>query len=147
MRYLKLLTFVPPALGALALQAGIALAEDLSEFAGTWAFTPAGCRDYLNDKLANEARKRGVGLMIIRPSDIEWVTPATCEIANVRRSGDAREMDGKCELKGNEFAAPITVTTRGNNLISVLVDSSITGREALRYSRCSKAIKWKDEGN
>ena len=45
---------------ALPLRGGGAAAADLREFTGTWAYTAAGCRDYLHDHIPNEARKRGV---------------------------------------------------------------------------------------
>ncbi len=143
----RIATLIAVALASLVLQAAgsAASAEDLTEFSGTWAFTPAGCQDYLNGRIENEARKRGAGLMIIRPTDIEWVTPATCEVSNVQVSGNRRDMDGKCELKGNDFQGRITLTPADSNRISLRVDADVTGRETLTYNRCSKATKWKDE--
>src|SRR5580692_9033303 len=65
---------------ALAATAGAATAADLQAFSGTWAYTAASCSKYMHDRIGNEARKRGAGLIIIRPAEIEWVTPATCEV-------------------------------------------------------------------
>jgi len=126
---------------------GAARADDLRELSGTWAYTPSGCRDYLADRIESEARKRGVGLMIIRPAEIEWVTPASCRVANVRASGNRWDMDGTCELKGNDFSGRIAVTRKDRNRIAVRVDSDVTNRETLTYSRCSDATTWRDEQN
>ena len=94
-------------------EAFTAAAADLQAFSGTWAYTAANCSAYLHDRIGNEARKRGAGLTIIRPTEIEWVTPASCEVANLRAAGARWDMDGKCEIKGRDFTADITLTGSG----------------------------------
>jgi hypothetical protein len=140
----------PPAiisvvLGAftLAAPAGAAAAADLGQFSGTWAYTAANCRDYLHDRIANDARMRGAGLIIIRPVEIEWITPATCEVANLSAAGKDWKMDGKCEIKGRDFTAAITLTAKGAGHISLGTKAAEFGSETHNYVRCSKATEWR----
>jgi len=125
---------------ALPLPGGGAAAADLREFTGTWAYTAAGCRDYLHDRIPNEARKRRAGLLIIRPAEIEWVTPATCALADVR---DGWRMNGKCEIKGRDFAARLTLTAKEANHISLRVAAAEFGNEIHNYTRCNRATEWR----
>ncbi len=137
-----ILTF---AVGAVALPflAGIAAAADLQRFSGTWAYTAAGCRDYLHGRIPNEARKRGAGLMIIRPAGIEWVTPATCEVTNLGGGHDRWHMNGKCEIKGRDFSARIALTAKDKNHISLRTEAAEFGNETHGYARCSNATEWR----
>jgi hypothetical protein len=128
---------------ALSFLAGAAAAADLQPFSGTWAYTAAGCRDYLHGRIPNEARKRGAGLLIIRPAEIEWVTPATCEVTNLRGGRDSWRMNGKCEIKGRDFAARIALTAKGASHISLRVEAAEFGNETHGYARCSKATEWR----
>ena len=140
----------PPAiiivvLGALTLaaSAGAATAADLSQFSGTWAYSAANCRNYLHDRIANEARMRGSGLIIIRPAEIEWITPATCKVANLSVAGKSWKMDGKCEIKGRDFTAAITLTAKRADYISLGTKAAEFGSETHDYVRCSKATEWR----
>lgn len=126
--------------GALPLLAGSAAAADLRQFTGTWAYTAAGCRDYLHGRIPNEARKRGAGLLIIRPAEIEWVTPATCMLGDLR--GGWR-MNGKCEIKGREFQARLALTAKDANHISLRTEAAEFGNETHAYARCSRATAWR----
>jgi hypothetical protein len=76
-----------------------AATEDLRHFSGTWAYTAAACRDYLRDRIPNEARKRGAGLLIIRPAGVEWVTPATCEVMDLRGGPGTWQMRGRARSR------------------------------------------------
>jgi hypothetical protein len=129
--------------GALALLAGPAAAADLRQFTGTWAYTAAGCRDYLHGRIPNEARKRGAGLLIIRPAEIEWVTPATCALSDLRNGRDGWRMNGKCEIKGREFQARLGLTARGADHISLRTEAAEFGNETHAYARCSRATEWR----
>ena len=120
-----------------------AAGADLQRFSGTWAYTAAHCRNYLHDRIGNEARKRGAGLMIVRPAAIEWVTPASCEITSQRGAGDRREMDGKCEIKGRDFSARLMLIAKGADHISLRTDAREFGRETRHYVRCSSATEWR----
>lgn len=140
----------PPAiitvvLGAftLAASACAATAADLSQFSGIWAYTAANCRNYLDDRIANEARMRGAGLIIIRPAEIEWITPATCEVSNLNVSGKNWKMHGKCEIKGRDFTADITLKAKDSRHISLGTRAAEFGSETHDYVRCSKATEWR----
>ena len=137
--------FTTLALGALALPAicATASAADLARFGGTWAYTAANCQDYLRDRIPDEARKRGAGLMIIRPAEIEWVTPASCTVANLQGSGDRLSMDGKCEIKGRDFSAKIAITAKDDDHLSLRTEAAELGNETHSYARCSKATEWR----
>jgi hypothetical protein len=132
---------------ALAAQAlvGAAGAADLQRFSGTWAYTAAGCGDYLHGRIANEARMRGAGLLIIRPAEIEWITPATCAVSNLRAAGGGFRMDGKCEIKGRDFSAGITLEAKGADRVSLSTDAAEFGHETHAYARCSKATRWRSD--
>jgi len=125
------------------LLAGAAAAADLQRFSGTWAYTTAACRDYLHGRIPNEARKRGAGLLIIRPAGIEWVTPATCEVADLRDGQDSLHMSARCEIKGRDFSARITLTAKDANRISLRTEAAEFGDETHSYTRCSGATEWR----
>ena len=133
-------------LGALALAASAcpAAAADLGQFSGTWAYSAAACQNYLHDRIGNEARKRGAGLIIIRPAEIEWVTPATCEVADLRSDGAPWKMHGKCEIKGRDFTADITLKAKDADHISLGTQAAEFGNETHGYVRCSKVTEWRD---
>jgi hypothetical protein len=129
---------------ALAATAGAATAADLQAFSGTWAYTAASCSKYMHDRIGNEARKRGAGLIIIRPAEIEWVTPATCEVANLSNAHGQWDMDGKCEIKGNDFTAHVTLRAKGKDRISLGTKADQFGNETHNYVRCSKSTDWRN---
>jgi hypothetical protein len=139
MRVSRLLVML--ALGALASPA--ASAADLARFSGTWAYTAENCKAYLADRIPNEARKRGAGLMIIRAAEIEWVTPASCEVANLQGAGERWTMDGKCEIKGRDFTAKIAVTVKDDDHLSLRTEAAEFGSETHGYTRCSKVTDWR----
>jgi|HubBroStandDraft_1064217.scaffolds.fasta_scaffold207262_2 hypothetical protein len=143
MRSARQAALIAIVLGTLALAAFTAAAADLQAFSGTWAYTAANCSAYLHDRIANEARKRGAGLIIIRPAEIEWVTPASCEVANLRAAGERWDMDGKCEIKGRDFTADITLTAGGTGHISLGTKAAEFGSETHGYVRCSTATEWR----
>jgi hypothetical protein len=138
-----LLTLIVLGAGAMPPLAGTAAAADLAPFSGTWAYTAAGCRDYLHGRIPNEARKRGAGLMIIRPAEIEWVTPATCGVSDLRGGRNSWQMNGKCEIKGRDFSARIALTARDAGHISLRTQAAEFGNETHAYARCSKATEWR----
>jgi len=127
----------------LAAPAPAAAAADLGRYGGTWAYSAAHCRDYLRDRIANEARMRGAGLMIIRPTEIEWITPATCEVSNLHASGTTWTMQGKCEIKGRDFTAAITLKATDTRHISLGTRAAEFGNETHGYVRCSTAAAWR----
>jgi hypothetical protein len=133
------------ALGGLMLPAicATASAADLARFSGTWAYTAANCQAYLHDRIPNEARKRGAGLMIIRAAGIEWVTPATCEVSNLQGAGDKWAMDGKCEIKGRDFTAKIAITAKDAHHLSLRTEAAEFGNETHAYARCSTSTEWR----
>jgi hypothetical protein len=141
------LTIILAALGFIATQAVVSatLAEDLTKFSGTWAYTSAGCQAYINDKLENEADKRNAGLMIIRPTEIEWITPATCDISHVRVTDNRWNMNGKCERKGIPFVSQIIISPQDSAHIGIRVTSGpITDGKPFKYTRCSAKTEWRD---
>jgi hypothetical protein len=142
---MKPLAIVSVVLGAVTLTASTsaAAAADLGQFSGTWAYTAANCRDYLHDRIANEARMRGAGLIIIRPAEIEWVTPATCEVSNLSVSDKVWKIDGKCEIKGQDFTAAITLTAKDSSHMSLGTQAAEFGSEIHNYVRCSKVTEWR----
>jgi len=130
---------------ALPSLAGTAAAADLRQFSGTWAYTAAGCRDYLHGRIPNEARKRGAGLLIIRPAEIEWITPATCALTGLHGGPHDWRMNGKCEIKGRDFAARLALAARDANHISLRTKAAEFGNESHSYARCSRATAWRAE--
>jgi hypothetical protein len=128
---------------ALPLLAGGAAAADLRQFTGTWPYTAAGCRDYLHGRIPNEARKRGAGLLIIRPAEIEWVTPATCALTDLRGGRDGWRMNGRCEIKGRDFAARLALTAKDANHIGLRTEAAELGNETHDYARCDRATEWR----
>ena len=147
MRRMKSLAIVSVVLGAVALGASAspAAAADLGQFSGTWAYTADNCRNYLHDRLPTEARMRGAGLIIIRPAEIEWVTPATCQVSNLNVSGKVWKMDGKCEIKGQDFTAGVTLTAKDSSHMSLGTQAAPEfASETHDYVRCSKVTEWRE---
>jgi hypothetical protein len=146
MRCWKSSAIISVLLGAVTLtaSASAAAAADLGQFSGTWAYSAANCRNYLHDRVGNEARKRGAGLIIVRPAEIEWVTPATCEVANLRLDDQQWKMDGKCEIKGRDFTAAVTLTAKNADHISLGTRAAEFGSETHDYVRCSKSTEWRN---
>jgi hypothetical protein len=128
---------------ALTLLTGAAAAADLRPYGGTWAYTAAGCRDYLKGRIPNEARMRGAGLIIIRPAEIEWVTPATCALSDLSGGPNSWRMNGKCEIKGRDFSAKLALTAKDANNISLRTEAAEFGTETHSYARCSNATEWR----
>ncbi len=139
----KISLFVITVAGSVAMAAA-ASAADLSQFSGTWARNTKSCGGYLKGKL-DEKQMRGARMMIIKAAEIEWANPASCQISNLKGSGKEWTMDGKCELKGDEFETKLTLKSLGSDKINVALASSPTGPEKSDYTRCSKKTEWLGE--
>jgi hypothetical protein len=134
-------------LALMADQAGLGLAHgaDLGELAGTWAENAAGCRDYLAHSLQTEAAKRRAGLMIIRPTSIEFIEPRSCRLGNIRGDGTRWVMSGACELKGQPFSSAITIVALDRSSITVrLSKTAVAPDKPVPHVRCSKDTEWSE---
>jgi hypothetical protein len=87
---------------------------------------------------------RGAGLIIIRPLEIEWVTPATCAVSSPRAAEGAWKMGGKCEIKGRDFTAALSLTATDADHIKLTTQAAEFGNETHGYVRCSDVTEWRN---
>lgn len=115
-------------------------AGDLSTLVGTWAHTQEDCQRYAKGEFDAVSRAEASASEIIGicSSSIEWrYSAASCEAANIVRSGDEIQFFASCEFKGQpaERRMSAEVRIRGDGSIS-FADKKFWAFGD--YVRCSK---------